>query len=116
MSNTRQAGHYWVKLDDPVSPDWHVAQWHDNNGDGSDWCWHSHYLNGKAYDGSFSEINETRIPNPDEVKDNWVAPTLLVGGQHVAFMNEESLREFMRFAKINTVTFEPDPPKTYALS
>lgn len=66
MSNTRQAGHYWVKLDDPVSPDWHVAQWHDNNGDGSDWCWHSHYLNGKAYDGGFSEINETRIPSPDE--------------------------------------------------
>jgi hypothetical protein len=51
MSNTRQPGHYWVKRDGK----WMVAEWR-----------HSTWRRGL---GSFVEINETRIPSPDEQKE-----------------------------------------------
>jgi hypothetical protein len=65
----RKEGYYWVRLDDPFFNHWHIALWHDNDGgyEDGDWCWHTPYIEGKSDDSDFLEINETRIPTPDEI-------------------------------------------------
>lgn len=63
----RQEGYYWVKLDDPISPQWQSALWCDNDGgfDGGDWWWRLTGDDDKYFDEDFTEINETPIPSPD---------------------------------------------------
>lgn len=76
MSNTRQPGYYWVKYKDY----WQVAEygtfydWLDNLETG----WHlfgtaTSYCSGEYVgdpifsDSAFDEVNENRIPSPDEM-------------------------------------------------
>lgn len=66
----RKEGYYWVRLDDHISPQWQVALWCDNDGgyEGGDWWWRLPGDDDMYFDEDFSEINESRIPSPDEFK------------------------------------------------
>lgn len=57
MSNTRQSGYYWVKWYN----DWEVAQW---DADAMKWLLCGDELPNE--DAGLNEINENRIPTPDE--------------------------------------------------
>lgn len=61
MSNTRQEGYYWVKFrkDGP----WFAKYYY------KDGMWLSDQMRPSAEDCNFAEINETRIPSPDEVSE-----------------------------------------------
>ena len=69
----RQEGYYWVKIDTGIEEYkfygdiWRAALWYCNNGDGSDLQWKIAGDNNRFYDKDFIDINETRIPAPDEV-------------------------------------------------
>jgi len=56
--NTRKEGYYWVKNREQ----WEVAQWDINRQQ-----WYLPDVQGEYIgDDAFTEINETRIPAPDE--------------------------------------------------
>lgn len=102
----RQEGFYWVKYctDDMVGHYKH---------NGIEYVWRLPGINSAFDDSDLDSINESPIDY--EVNSKWIPPTLLIGGQRVAFMNEESLKEFMKLANLQTVAFEPEAPKGYTL-
>lgn len=104
----RKEGFYWVKVKD----DWRWStqiyehgMWHvvvDENGFTS------------LKDEDIFSINETRIPSPDEE----VSPPIYVefGGQRIAFLSEEKLKNFMCTVGVATVVGIPDNPKVYNIT
>ena len=66
MKNNREPGFYWVKFNG--WPEWQIAEWVKGSKDAVyEYFWNSSSLvTNLNTDYSFSEINETRIKNPDE--------------------------------------------------
>lgn len=112
--NERKEGFYWVKLDDPTSPDWTVALWHDNDGgyDGGDWCWRSHHFDGKGHDSMFSEINENRIPDPNEGRVDFFGQIMTEKGSENVYIQlpvSVSLAHFVSMVKLSApITKTPE--------
>lgn len=67
MSNTRQEGYYWVKVraEDERPTNWTAIRWSANGY----WVYHGNPIQ-YPENKWLIEINETRIPSPDEVVDD----------------------------------------------